>query len=87
MRIAVWNVNHWQRGAEQRARVWRVLREELNADVAMLQEVGPIDEPSTSVVYREIGATRPWGTAVAGLTVPLSPVDEARVRTDLMPCH
>ena len=66
LRIATWNMNHWQRNAEQRVEAWRYLREEIRADVALLQEaVPPADLRS---VYRPIGGVRPWGSAIMCLS-------------------
>lgn len=41
MRAVTWNMNHWQRSAEARDLAWAYLREELHADVALVQEAVP----------------------------------------------
>lgn len=79
MRLAVWNLGHWQRSAKQLARCWSIL-EDLSVDVALLQEAVPPTERGLSTVYRAIGGPRPWGSAVVGLTMPLEEVSEAKGR-------
>ena len=80
MRLAVWNVSHWARTQEQREAVWMVLRDEIKADIALLQEVVP--PHGVDAVYQPIGGTRRWGSAVVGITVPVSQVTEAKGRAN-----
>lgn len=69
LRIASWNLNHWQRTIDQREAAWTYLQDEAGLDVALLQETVP---PNTldrgRVVYREIAGYRPWGSAVVALS-------------------
>lgn len=80
VRVVIWNLSHWQKTDEQRARAWAALRE-LGADVALLQECVP-PQDAEQVVYREIGGRRRWGSAVVGLTVPIEPIARARGRAN-----
>ena len=69
LRVAVWNLNHWQqpvRPIDTRTAAWQYIADDLRADVALLQEtVPPRTSPACRVVYREIADYRPWGSAVA----------------------
>jgi endonuclease/exonuclease/phosphatase family metal-dependent hydrolase len=62
-------MNYWQqpvRPVDTRTAGWLYVKDELKADVALLQETVPpslADTPAT--VYREIAGYRPWGSAVA----------------------
>lgn len=85
MRVAVWNMSHWSRTEEHRREAWRVLRDELHADVALLQETCPPSDSGDSVVYRATGDTRPWGSAIIGLTVDVAEVSHARGRANKTP--
>ena len=80
MRVAVWNMSHWSRSPDQRRRTWEILREESAADVALVQEAVPPDDLMARSVYRAIGGSRPWGSAVVGLTVNVTEVVEAKGR-------
>jgi len=68
LRVVCWNMNHWRqptRPEDTRALAWAYLADELRPDVALLQEtVPPPTLARTSVIYREIGDYRPWGSAV-----------------------
>lgn len=78
MRIVTWNMNHWSRSAEARAAAWNFLRDDLHADVALLQETVP--PPDVDAVYKPIDADHPrynWGSAV----VTLSSTYRLRART------
>ena len=77
LRIAIWNMDHCIKAA-QRSKAWQSLRS-LGVDVALLQECVPIDGLQ-SVLYRLIGGTRDWGSAVAGLTVDVTPIVSVRGR-------
>lgn len=78
MRVLVWNMDHWLRRSVH-AEAWSWLREESGADVALLQESTPEQDPGR-VIYRPIGGTRQWGSSVIGLTMDVVPVEVARGR-------
>jgi hypothetical protein len=61
MRIVTWNMN--KRSAATRKRAWAYLRDELKADVALVQEAVP--SPELPQVFQRIGE-KPynWGSAV-----------------------
>lgn len=83
MRVAVWNLGHWERSPAQLQTAWGVLSGEIGADVALLQEAVP---PSgVHAVYQPIGNSRPWGSAVVGFTVDLEQVTHARGRANNSP--
>lgn len=69
LRVAVWNMNHWQQPArpiDMRTAAWKYIANDIGADVALLQETVPPRTPQArQVVYREIADYRPWGSAVA----------------------
>jgi endonuclease/exonuclease/phosphatase family metal-dependent hydrolase len=68
LRVATWNMDHWRRTPEERAMAWRRLQTVVRPTVALLQEaVPPQALRRRSVVYREIGRARSWGSAVVGL--------------------
>lgn len=69
MRIVTWNMNHWSRSADARARAWSFLRDGLRADVALVQEAVPPN--GADAVYKPIDANNPrtkWGSAVVALS-------------------
>ena len=69
MRVVSWNMNHWARSADARARAWWFLRDELQADVALVQEAVPPSD--VDAVYKPIDANNPrcnWGSAVVALS-------------------
>ncbi|HXN33424.1 MAG TPA: endonuclease/exonuclease/phosphatase family protein [Polyangiaceae bacterium] len=67
MRIVTWNMNHWKRSREARAKAWEYLRRELGADVALVQEAVP--PPESAQVYKPIDPPRSdWGSAVVALS-------------------
>lgn len=76
MRVATWNMNHWQRTPGERTEAWAFLND-LSLDVALVQEALP--PPGTRAVYRSegIGARRKWGSAVVSFGGDL--VELARV--------
>lgn len=68
MRIVTWNMNHCRRSEQQRKAAWDYLREELRADLALVQEAVP--PAGLEAVYRPVHATDPsyqWGSAVVAL--------------------
>jgi len=83
MRIAVWNMSHWQKSDVDRAAAWSWLRD-AGADVALVQEAVPPDDVR-SAVYRPIGGARPWGSAVVGLTTDVVAVTAATGRYNSKP--
>jgi exonuclease III len=84
MRIVSWNLNHCMRSAEERRQAWAYLRDELRADVALVQEAQPPSDVMS--VYQPIEQRRyNWGSAVVafrpGLTL------RPRVRVTLSDCY
>lgn len=76
-RVVSWNMNHWRQPTlpeDTRVKGWDYLQAELRPDVALLQEsVPPSSLDPRSVVYREIGGNRPWGSAI--VATPPSALD------------
>ena len=85
VRIVVWNLSHWQKPQSQRVKAWAWLRD-FGTDVALLQETDPPDDVP-SVVYRPIGATRRWGSAVIGLTTEVGAITQAAGRANSKPAN
>lgn len=83
MRIVSWNLNHWARPANLRARAWEYLRDGLEADVALTQEsVPPPDLNADRRVYRPLHDTHPryqWGTAVVAVSPGITVRERRRV--------
>lgn len=68
MRIVSWNMNYCMRSVSARQQAWAYLRDELRADVALVQEAVPLADMVAE--YRQTHATHPryrWGTAVVAL--------------------
>ena len=82
MRIVSWNMNHARRSPAKRSAAWSYIREELRADIALIQEASP---PATlNSVYRPLDARVPqyrWGSAVVALRPDL--ILKARKRVPL----
>jgi len=82
MRVAVWNLG-WNRTESQLQTMWAILRDEIRADVALVQEAAPPGD--TTAVWRAIGGHRRWGSAVVGLTVDVEEVVTAQGRANSAP--
>jgi exonuclease III len=67
MRIVSWNMNRLGRSESSHEKAWNYLRQELQADLCLVQEASPPDH-LTAKTYRPIGA-KPynWGSAVVAL--------------------
>lgn len=76
-------MSHWQRSETERAGAWAWLRDS-GTDVALVQEAVP-PVGIGSVVYRAIGGTRPWGSAVVGFTTEVDVVTQATGRYNSAP--
>lgn len=86
MRIVSWNMNHCMRSQTARRKAWDYLRDELHADVAIVQEASPPKEFMS--VYQPIDEKHPrykWGSAVVALRSDL--VLRARPRIPLAGCN
>jgi len=86
MRIVSWNMNHCLRSKEARRRAWDYLRDELRADVALVQEASPPKE--LTATYSPISGNNPrysWGSAVVALRSDL--VFRERPRIPLAACN
>jgi endonuclease/exonuclease/phosphatase family metal-dependent hydrolase len=80
--VATWNMDHWKQTVQTRCDAWSYLASDLVVDVALLQEcVVPRDLNRSRLVYREIGGSRPWGSAVAVFDEALSIEELGMVRT------
>lgn len=66
LRIATWNMNHWQQSETERQQAWSYLSQRVQPDIALLQETIPPSRQE-NVVHRTggIGLHRPWGSAIA----------------------
>ena len=65
MRIVSWNMNHWQNPPAKRGAAWEYLRDELRADIALVQEAIPPTD--LQAAFRSIDDVHPryrWGSAV-----------------------
>ena len=83
LRIATWNMDHWKRSVGQRQDAWEYMRSGDFADVVLLQEcVPPADLKKTHHAYREIGGSRPWGSAVMSFDdqIKVDEIDTVRSR-------
>ena len=81
VRVAVWNLG-WNRTKSQLQEMWSILQDDIQADVALLQEVVPPE--GLRAVWRPITG-RCWGSAVVGLTVEVEEVTLAKGRANSRP--
>ena len=81
--IATWNMDYWKRNTEQRKSSWKYLTEILSPDIALIQEFVPPTETNErySILYREIGGKRKWGTAIISRDYPLKNM-EIKMKTN-----
>ena len=80
MRIASWNMNHCMRSIGARKQAWDYLRDELRADLAIVQEACPPKEWKS--VYQPINQKHPryrWGSAIVALNPELNLRERPRV--------
>lgn len=80
MRIVSWNMNHSRRKDDVRAKGWNYLREDLRADLALVQEAVP--PPELPSVYRPLSESNRnynWGSAVVALGAGVRLVTRPRV--------
>lgn len=73
MRVVSWNMNHCMRSSHARTQAWEYLRDELRADLALVQETLP--PKAFKSVYRAIDENNPrlnWGSAVVALRPEVS---------------
>lgn len=72
MKIITWNLGYWQ-FRKHHKEAWSYLRNELQPDIALLQEVHPPSlEDGEQIVFEEI--FHGWGTAVYSKSIPLERV-------------
>jgi exonuclease III len=86
MRVVSWNMNHCLRSPALRRRAWEFLRDELRADIALVQEASP--PPDLTSVYRPIDPKKPrlaWGSAIVSFRPDLTL--KARPRVALADCY
>ncbi len=64
--IATWNMDYWKRNKNQREAAWNYLTQTLALDIALVQEFALLAEHDDhlNILYREIGGTRRWGSAI-----------------------
>lgn len=80
MRIVSWNMNHCLRSTSKRKQAWDYVRDELRADVAIVQEAAP--PKGLTSVYRPIDEKHRsyrWGSAVVAFRSDLTLRDRPRV--------
>ena len=85
VKIVSWNMNHCMRSPAVRAKAWEYLRDELHADVAVVQEALP--PPELMSVFHPIDEKHPryrWGSAVVAFRSDL--VLRERPRVPLADC-
>ena len=77
-KVVTWNMAHWShRRVSEKA--WTFLENHLAPDVALLQEVVPSSHcPKDRCVWREIGGSRTWGSAIVSRSWPLREVSLPR---------
>lgn len=74
LKIAAWNMAHWSH-RKIAADAWRFLEKDIDADFALVQEaVPPEARQSGCCVWREIGESRRWGSAVVSREIQLSEI-------------
>ena len=79
MRVVSWNMNRLARSEANHKRAWDYLRDELHADLALVQEARPPAE-FKSKVYRPVGKKQyNWGSAVVALRPDLTLQPRPRV--------
>jgi hypothetical protein len=80
LRVATWNMDHWKRTVQQRQDAWSYL--ESATDVALLQECSvPSSISKGRFAFREIGGSRPWGSAVVSFNNEIDVDEIGTVRT------
>ncbi|MEX2375055.1 MAG: endonuclease/exonuclease/phosphatase family protein [Dehalococcoidia bacterium] len=78
LKIATWNMNHWRTASEARPRTWAYLEEQIQPDVALVQEAAPL-ESHGRVVWRVGGiAGKGWGSAIVSYGPELTPMQKVR---------
>jgi exonuclease III len=74
MRIVSWNIK--RKAGPPRQEAWRFITDELNADIALVQEsIHPPDWVTAKAAWTRIDASRPWGSGVfarSGRVTPLA---------------
>ena len=73
-------MGHWSHRAVA-SESWAFL-DEVNADLALLQEAAPVDDANDKCVWREIGGRRRWGSAIVSRRLPL---EEITLRSNAHP--
>ena len=65
LKIATWNMGHWQYVRKAQAS-WDYLERVISPEIALVQEAVPPPDrlDSESVLWREIGGTRKWGSGI-----------------------
>src|SRR5262249_29860909 len=78
LRIATWNMGHWQQRAAS-GEAWRYLLEEVRPDVALVQEAVPPETlgEGVRVLWEPVPGRGGWGTGVAsrGLSLQRFPLE------------
>jgi exonuclease III len=75
--VATWNMDNWKRNQIQRDAAWNFLLNTLEPDIALLQECVPNAECEKryNLLYREIGGSRRWGSAIITRSLPIHEVE------------
>lgn len=72
MKVVTWNLGYWDH-RETHGEAWTYLLETLEPDLAILQEIQPLEEMTDeNLAFQE--AHRGWGTAVYSRDLPLSEI-------------
>ena len=79
-RIISWNMSYWQHTHKEREAAWEFLQQ-LSPDFALLQEaVPPKESIAERCIYRPIGGSRRWGSAVLSFSEKLEEVTEIKTK-------
>ncbi|CAB5123980.1 hypothetical protein D3OALGB2SA_3159 [Olavius algarvensis associated proteobacterium Delta 3] len=86
LRILTWNMNHWQKKS-MHEKIWKYLDKELAPDIALIQETVPFSKSfgfigmgseyptslleTQTVLWREIGGNRKWGSGIVTRGLPI----------------
>jgi len=65
LKILTWNMNHWRQSESSREAAWRYMWDEIEPDIALLQEFVPPQEASEfHSIQNAFGGRMKWGTTI-----------------------
>jgi len=66
MRFVTWNMNYWIRNKQQRKLAWSYLFDELDPDIALLQEakIQTLNLDNYNIIYHKLDGRRDWGSII-----------------------